>query len=94
MQNHNVNAITIEKNIPIPQIRTGVEYREKYNFLNYMEIGDSFVISNETRSFDPDMARKYIYTLQSKGRTNKKYTIRTLRGKSVNPKAIRVWRIK
>ena len=86
--------ITIEKNIPIPEVFRANRDSEKYNFLEHLEVGDSFVISHSTPNFVPESARRYIYTLQTKRDTSRKYTIRTLSGKSENPRAIRVWRIR
>lgn len=88
----NVNIITIEKNIPIPAIVWERANPEKYNFINSMEIGDSFKVNGITPDFIPATVRSHIYGLNSKG--HKQFTIRTLDGCSKNPKSIRVWRTK
>ena len=85
------NIITIEKNVPIPElIRT--DNTAKYGFMRNLEITDSFYINGNTPDFVPVSVRAYVYGLNSK--TNRKYTIRTVEGPSKNPLSIRVWRIK
>ncbi len=85
------NIITIEKNIPIPELRTGCD-RLKYIFLNNMEVGDSFCINGNTPDYSPKAVRSHIYGKHSvKNKT--KYTVRTLSGDSNDPTAIRIWRI-
>jgi hypothetical protein len=92
MKEHNMNIITIEKNIPIPAIVHPRGCAEKYNFIQNMEIDDSFKINGVTPDFSPIGVRAHIYGLNST--TERSYTIRTIEGLSSNPKAIRVWRIK
>ncbi len=86
------NIITIEKNIPIPDIVHPRGSSEKYNFIQGMEVNDSFKINGVTPDFSPRGVKAHIYGLNTK--TKRKYTIRTIEGISSNPKAIRVWRIK
>ena len=86
------NIITIEKNVPIPAIVHPRGCSEKYNFIQDMEVNDSFKINGITPDFSPRGVRAHIYGLNSN--TKSKYTIRTLEGNSSNPKAIRVWRVK
>ena len=89
----NINVITIERNVPIPALTWSKgENQEKYKFVHNMENGDSFKINGNTPSFIPSTVRSYIYSLNSKG--TKQFTIRTLEGKSGNPTAIRVWRVR
>ena len=87
---NNTNIITIEKNIPVPEV-IGRGSAVKYDFMKNMEIGDSFYINGNTPDFSPGSVRSHVYGLNAD--TAKKYTIRTLEGHSKNPRAIRVWRI-
>ena len=87
----NTNVITIEKNVPIPALTWNCARDiTKYNFMNNLEINDSFYINGNTPDFNPVSVRSYVYGLNSK--TEQKYTIRTLEGPSNSPIAIRVWR--
>ncbi len=93
-----LNGITIDKNIPLPDSRRhiGVDYSIRMEFMNYMEVGESFVMTRETPNINMDSARKHIYSLnakQSKRANGKRFTIRTLSGKSNRPSAVRVWRV-
>ena len=90
---NNTNVITIEKNVPIPEPKLS-HIRNKYLFVSNMEIGDSFVINGNTPDFSPTSVRSYIYGLPYKTKTTRRYAVRTLKGGSKNPLAIRVWRIK
>ena len=84
------NVITIEKNIPIPAITHPRGCAEKYNFIQDMEINDSFKINGVTPDFSTIGVRAHVYGLNTN--TDRSYTIRTIKGLSVNPEAIRVWR--
>ena len=86
------NVITIESNIPIPSIVNGRGCTEKYNFISRMNENDSFKINGVTPDFSPIGVRAHVYGLNTS--TNRNYTIRTIKGVSANPEAIRVWRIK
>ena len=86
-----LNIITIEKNIPIPAIVNGRGCAEKYNFIQTMEIDDSFKINGVTPDFSPVGVRAHVYGLNST--TDRTYTIRTIEGHSSNPKTIRIWRV-
>ena len=86
-----MNVITIEKNIPIPEIVNGRGCAEKYNFIKDMEISDSFKINGVTPDFTTVGVRAHVYGLNTT--TDRTYTIRTIEGHSENPDAIRVWRI-
>ena len=86
-----VNIITIEKNVPIPAIVSSRGNAEKYVFTDTMNIGDSFKINGNTPDFTTVGVRAHVYGLNAKGM--RKFTVRTLEGKSSNPTAIRVWRI-
>lgn len=83
------NVITIEPNIPLPAV-IGRGDGTKYNFIDTMQINDSFVINGNTPDFSAISVRAHVYKLNSK--TERNYTIRTLSGQSTNPIAIRVWR--
>ena len=85
------NIITIEKNVPIPVLRTGCD-RMKYIFLENMEIGDSFCINGNTPDYNPKAVRSHVYGKHST-KTRTRYTVRTVNGDSNNPKAIRIWRV-
>ena len=87
----NTNIITIEKNIPIPELRIGGN-RMKYIFLNNMEIGDSFCINGNSPDYSPKAVRSHVYGKHST-KVKARYTVRTIKGDSENPKEIRVWRI-
>jgi len=87
-----MNIITIEKNIPIPAILHPRGCSEKYNFIQDMEVNDSFKINGVTPDFSPIGVRAHVYGLNTS--TNRSYTIRTIKGVSANPEAIRVWRTK
>ena len=84
------NIITIEKNVPIPVLRTGCD-RMKYIFLENMEIGDSFCINGNTPDYNPKAVRSHVYGKHT--RTTDRYTVRTIRGNTENPKEIRIWRV-
>ena len=93
------NGITIERNIPLPDSRRhiGVDYSIRMEFMSYMKVGESFVMTRETPSLNLDSARKHIYTInanESKKHNGKRFTIRTLSGKANKPSAVRVWRVK
>ena len=85
------NVITIEKNVPIPELSWSCN-TTKYNFMDNLELTDSFYINGNTPDFSPVSVRSYVYGLNSK--TDRKYTIRTIEGPSKNPVAIRIWRTK
>ena len=87
----NTNVITIEKNVPIPELKWTCN-TDKYAFMKSLEVTDSFYINGNTPDFSPVSVRSYVYGLNSK--TEKKYTIRTIEGPSKSPVAIRVWRTK
>tara|TARA_R100001082_G_C4261354_1_gene115708 strand:- start:288 stop:557 length:270 start_codon:yes stop_codon:yes gene_type:complete len=86
------DAITIEKNVPMPPMR-GAGQRQKYSFIETMEVSDSFMVDNATPNFTPDVVRKYVYNLNSRKHYRKRYSVRTIAGGAINPTAIRVWRI-
>tara|TARA_R110000824_G_scaffold41988_4_gene124297 strand:- start:478 stop:750 length:273 start_codon:yes stop_codon:yes gene_type:complete len=86
-----VNIITIEKNVPIPAIVSSRGNAEKYVFIDGMNIGDSFKINGNTPDFTTVGVRAHVYGLNAKGM--RKFTVRTLAGKSSNPTAIRVWMV-
>ena len=85
----NTNVITIESNIPIPSY--GVRGSAiKYNFIDSMQVSDSFYINGNTPDFSTVSVRSHVYGLNST--TDRNYTIRTITGSSANPNSIRVWR--
>ena len=86
-----MNIITIEKNIPMPEI-CGRGCSQKYNFMDTMEIGDSFYINGNTPDFSTTTVRSHVYKRNAE--TEQSYTIRTMKGNSSKPQAIRVWRTK
>ena len=92
------NVITIEKNIPIPPFSRGGGSFGKYNFVEVMSIGDSFVVNGNTPDITPRAIKCWIYNQRVKGRTsslrNRRYTMRTLSGGSKNPTSIRIWRVR
>ena len=85
------NVITIEKNIPVPELRFTGSHR--YLFLNSMEVGDSFAINGNTPDFTPKGVRQHLYGKHHVKNSNRRYTIRTISGHHSKPRAIRVWRI-
>ena len=88
----NINVITIEKNVPIPEPRVAGGGKYRYRFLKSVEIGDSFVINGNTPGFTPKGVRQYLYCQHCK-KHGRRYTIRTLSGPNEKPTAIRAWRI-
>ena len=90
---NNTNVITIEKNVPLPNVVTRHDV-ERYSFLNNMEVGDSFAINGNTPDFTPVGVRSFIYQQNAKRHHSLKYTVRTTSGRSGFPRAIRVWRTK
>tara|TARA_R110002020_G_scaffold195210_2_gene396211 strand:+ start:2526 stop:2801 length:276 start_codon:yes stop_codon:yes gene_type:complete len=90
---NNTNVITIEKNIAMPPIR-GYTNHERYNFVDKMDIGDSFVIDKSTPDFSAENTRKHIYLRNASKKSGVKFAVRTLSGRSTNPQSIRVWRIR
>ena len=86
---NNPNVITIEKNVPIPELTWGSS-AIKYRFMESMEVTDSFSINGNTPDFTPISVRAYVYGLNSN--TDRTYTIRTIRGVSDSPVEIRIWR--
>ena len=83
------NVITIESNIPIPESRW-LGNSHKYDFVNSLEVSDSFHINGNTPDYNPVSVRAYVYKLNKN--TDRKYTIRTIQGPSKNPVEIRIWR--
>ena len=89
-----LNVITIEKNIPIPAIVNGRGCAEKYNFIQTMEIDDSFKINGNTPDYRAHRVRQYVYSGKTAKRYGMRFSIRTLEGPCKKPTAIRVWRVK
>ena len=87
-----INVITIEKNVPIPEVRVSGGGKYRYRFLKSVEVSDSFVINGNTPGFTPKAVRQYLYCQHSQ-KHGRRYTIRTLSGPNENPTAIRAWRI-
>ena len=85
------NIITIEKNVPIPDLTWGCS-KIKYSFVERMEVGDSFYINGVTPDFTPLSVKAHMYKLNSE--TDRTYTVRTVEGTSQDAKAVRVWRTK
>ena len=83
------NVITIERNIPIPESRW-LGNSHKYDFVNSLEVSDSFHINGNTPDYKTVSVRAYVYKLNAN--TDRRYTIRTLQGPSKNPVEIRIWR--
>tara|TARA_E500000305_G_scaffold65652_1_gene52269 strand:+ start:68 stop:343 length:276 start_codon:yes stop_codon:yes gene_type:complete len=89
---NNTTVITIEKNIPIPSRRHGVD-SFKYKFLKQMDIGDSFVVDEATPDFTPATLRQFLYSQHAKKHNRRRYTVVTLQGDHDHPSSIRVWRV-
>jgi len=85
----NTNVITIETGIPIP-LSAWLGNSHKYDFINNLNVSDSFKINGNTPDYNPVSVRAYIYKLNNN--TDRKYTIRTISGPSKAPTCIRVWR--
>lgn len=80
-------SYVIEKGVPLPQKISGGKWNERFPFLPYMQVGDSFFI--------PD-AHKNVYNSIPYDVAKKKWGIALTRRK-VNENGIpghRVWRIK
>tara|TARA_Y100001938_G_scaffold141482_1_gene211314 strand:- start:1431 stop:1706 length:276 start_codon:yes stop_codon:yes gene_type:complete len=90
---NNTNIITIEKGVEMPPAR-GYTNHDKYNFVDKMDIGDSFVINDNTPDFSPENTRKHMYLRNARKKSGVKYAVRTISGHSKTPEAIRVWRIR
>jgi hypothetical protein len=97
MDNNSINTIVIEKDIPIPSPR-GRGSAGKYNFVLDLEAGDSFVVNGNTPNMSARAIKCWVYNQPRKGLTaemrSRKYACRTLRGSSLNPTAVRIWRIR
>ena len=91
------NVITIQKNIPIPASSHGIRSKGKYEFVETLEVGDSFIINGNTPDITPKAIKCWVYNQTVKGKTsalrNRRYTTRTLKGTSAEPKSIRIWRV-
>ena len=85
----NTNVITIESNIPIPTSRW-LGNSTKYDFINNLNVSDSFYINGNTPDYTPVSVRAHIYKLNAD--TDRQYTIRTISGLSKAPIGIRIWR--
>ena len=97
-----MNVIKIDKHVPLPKPATyqGGRQGSKYNFLKTLEVGDSFEISGNTAGMSPKSAMCACYTLAKNYRKSSSFklkdfrvSVRTTRGTSENPKAIRIWRV-
>lgn len=87
----NTNVITIEQNIPIPEVVGGRGANSrKWNFIDRLAVTNSFYINGNTPDFNTRSVRSHVYGLNTT--TDRTYTIRTVEGLSSNPRAIRVWR--
>lgn len=87
-----MNVITIEQNIPIPEVVGGRGANSaKWNFINRLAVTNSFYINGNTPDYKAATVRSHVYKLNAT--TDRKYTVRTIRGNTSNPLAIRVWRI-
>ena len=89
---NNTNVITIEKNVPIPPSIRPFDY-SKYQFIHNLEVGDSFVINGNTPDYKAHRVRQYVYSDKTYKRYKMRFSIRTLKGPSKKPTAIRVWRV-
>ena len=91
------SIIKIEKHIPMPMTRG--ERSSKYEFLQSLEIGDSFVIDSNTDGFTPkeSVSSCYAYAHQLRERGGEfvdfRVRTRTLNGSSDRPMAVRIWRV-
>ena len=88
--NNELNVITIEKDVPMPELRNGYN-RRKYNFLKNMGVGDSFIINGNTPDYKPKAVRSHVYGRHS-NKTQIRYAVRTIKGNTDSPSSIRVWR--
>jgi hypothetical protein len=92
------NIITIEKNVPIPELTRGPGSCGKYKFVEEnMEVGDSFVVNGNTPDITPRALKSWVYNRKRKATKlslrRRAYAIRTLSGTCSNPISIRVWRV-
>ena len=88
----NTNVITIESGIPIPEV-AWARTTAKYNFMDNLNVTDSFAINGNTPDFTPKGVRQHLYGKHHVKNSNRRYTIRTTSGHHSKPRAIRVWRI-
>ena len=85
------NVITIEKNVPRPNVNRGTNgLTPKYDFLSTLEIGDSFVINGNMPDYKPTCSSTLYAQAKERGL---KVSIRTEAGPSKLPTRIRVWRV-
>ena len=90
---NNTNIITIEKNVPIPDLKWG-NASEKYRFVESMEVGDSFEINNTHQDFTPIGVRSYAYQYKRHNKnSNFRFAVRVVSGTAKKHRAVRVWRI-
>ena len=89
---NNTTVITIEKNIPIPSRRHGVD-SFKYKFLKQMDIGDSFVVDEATPDFTPATLMQVLYSQHAQKHNRSRYTVVTLQRDHDHPSSIRVWSV-
>ena len=92
-----MNVIKIDKHVPMPAQRGNGS--SKYDFLKELEIGDSFVIDDNTPDFDPkeglSSCYSYIYKLRQQGGEFRgiRISARTIRGNTKRPRAVRIRRV-
>ena len=92
-----MNILKIEKNIPLPPLK--IKRVSKYEFLEHLEIGDSFVVDDKTTDFSPKESVRscYSYSLKLRQRGGRfedfRIRTRTLIGLSGNPASVRIWRV-
>jgi len=85
------NVITIEKNVPRPNVHRGTGgLTPKYDFLSTLEIGDSFVINGNMPDYKPTCSSTLYAQAKERGL---KVSIRTEEGPAKLPTRIRVWRV-
>ena len=92
-----MNILKIEKNVPMPEERNygGL----KYQFLERLDVGDSFVVDSNTSDFSPKETQQGCYTYSSKLRAkggrfrNFRISARLESGTTKRPRSVRIWRV-
>ena len=87
------NIIKIDTHVPIPVNTRGIGMC-KYNFMDSMQVGDSFEINNSHQDFTPMGVRSYAYQYKRHNKnSNFRFAVRVTSGDSRKPRAVRVWRV-
>ena len=91
------SVIKVENNITIPTMKNGTGRPSKYNFIETLEVGQSFAINGDTPHFKAKTVGSSCYTVAQRIRktTNPEFkvTVRTIEGTAKKPTLVRCWRV-